>query len=114
MNVKPLGDNRMDRRSFIRGLAGLAAIAVSGKTLAFVLQTERERLLSQMIAGGLIEDQTFIIEDSGPVVFEGINRLTIHNCRFIWRVPRTSHFFVFRQCKEILITNCILEDGAQV
>ena len=78
----------MDRRSFIRGFAGLAALAIaSPNSLAALSQTDRNRLVSQMRDGGLIEGQTFVIDDGMSIEFQGIRGLTIRNCRFIWAKP---------------------------
>lgn len=77
----------MNRRNFIRGAAGLAALAVAGPTLARLSRTDRERLESLIEAGGTIRGQTFLLPDSGPIKISGIKNLLIEECNFIWQVP---------------------------
>lgn len=79
----------MNRRSFIRGLSGLAGLAVTaGSTLGAIerlTETDRQRLVRQMEKGGVIEGQSFYLD--GPVYFEGLPDLEVRNCRFIVKSP---------------------------
>jgi len=102
----------MNRRNFLRGFAGLAALAVAGPSLAALTQTDRERLVAQMRDGGVIEGQTFVIHDGRGITFNNIRNLSIRRCNFIWTTPCTGALLQFgRNTENCEISNCNFDGG---
>lgn len=98
----------MNRRNFIRGATGLAALAVAGPTLAALSQTDRERLIQQ-IRSGLVEDQVFVLDEGGPIVIAGINELIIRRCRFVWKDRKPRYFIEMSKSSHVRIESCIFD-----
>jgi len=71
---------KVTRRHFIRGAAGLAALAVVGPSLVKLTKTDRERLI-EMVKTGVVRDQWFHISE--PVVLRSYHGLLITNCYFV-------------------------------
>ena len=95
----------MNRRGFIKGLAGLAALAVVPGTAVLAAKTQQERFLAAA-ATGLIEHQTFYLD--GPVVLSGIDGLVIRHCTFLLRLKSgESMVSADESCRNVLVTSCI-------
>jgi hypothetical protein len=101
------GGEVMNRRNFLKGAVGLAAVAVTWPTLARLSRSDRERLADQIRTGGVIENQTFLLEGSGPVVI-AVDNLTIRNCRFIWKKRATGYLMEIHGNNTALI-GCTLD-----
>lgn len=103
----------MNRRTFLRGFAGLAAVAVAGPTLAALSKTDRDRLVAQMQNNGVIEDQTFVIRDGKPIMLKDVHGLTIRRCRFIWTTPSDGPYIIVgKGCDYCTLDTCSFEGGA--
>lgn len=68
------------RRTFIRGLLGLAALAVAPSIPLSLVRSEQEKFLAS-VKDNIVEGKTFYLKQ--PVVLNDINNLTILNCKFV-------------------------------
>lgn len=75
----------MTRRHLIRGLAGLAALAVT-PDLRALPRCDRDKLLEAMRTSRAIENQTFVIRRQCEMSLRGID-LVMKDCRFMIHVP---------------------------
>jgi len=103
------------RRRFLKGAAGLAAIAaipvgVSGG-LRMLDHLERQSLVDSMRSGQVIENMTFLIDR--PVVLQNISDSVIRNCRFITSDDFVGDEMIFfgKGSERVVITSCIFESG---
>jgi TAT (twin-arginine translocation) pathway signal sequence len=94
----------MNRRGFLKGLAGLAALACAPSIPAALVQTEQERLLAKM-ATGLVENEIFYLD--GPVTISGVNNLIINRCIFKCKNLEPNDPIVqIDKCNKLTISNC--------
>lgn len=98
----------MQRRSFLKGFAALAACAVAGPTLAALQKDDTERLIAAMKTG-YIEGQHFVF--TRPIVIDFSN-LKIHNCTFTFKCPYRMEAAVTIKGNGIEITNSHFDAGA--
>lgn len=96
----------MNRRNFILGAAGLAALAVAGPSLVKLAATDRALLEAQLVSGGIIENQTFLMPDGRGIALVGLNDVTIRNCQFIWKVPLGGCYIEVERSDNVLIQEC--------
>ena len=96
----------MNRRAFIQGIAGLAALAITPNLLAkdkLVIQTRLEKL----IQSGLVQDEVFYCKS--PILLRNIKNLVIKNCTFIFadQIPANiSMIEIEGTCESLVITSC--------
>lgn len=102
----------MNRRNFLFGAAGLMAVAVA-PNLKALAPTERERLAA-MLATGLVEGQTFLLPDPGPIVLRGLHNVSITGCNFIWQVPVGDFMIDAEGCDNLVIKYCHFNGGHKV
>jgi len=74
----------MNRRNLIRGIAGLAAAAVMPGTLLAATKDQRA-LIMEMARNGEVYGQTWVAEPGNTLVFEGMPKLLIRDCTFMWK-----------------------------
>lgn len=86
----------LTRRGFITGLAALVALAAIKDGSAYLPQSDRERLMAQVRDFGVIRNQTFRIEGSEPLVFDGVLGLVLDSCEFRFVDPLDSYAVIFR------------------
>jgi hypothetical protein len=100
-----------DRRTIIRGIFGLAAIAAAPGTLQAMASSDRDRLMAQMRDNGVVAGQTFVIEDRCGIVLEGINGLHVSNCSFIWinGLHPSEAMFSILNCTNCLFSSCTFD-----
>ena len=91
----------MNRRNFIRGALGLAALAAAGPLVSSP-KTVIDRILEKAKTG-LIEYETFYLDE--PIVFEYQENLTIRNCQFIMTKPMNTAIIV-RKNTRLQIYSC--------
>jgi hypothetical protein len=72
-----------NRRTFIKGLVALAALAIAPATLKPFAQTDYDKFLEMAKSGGVIDGYLFDFRGKGPVVLRDFHDLTIKNCRFL-------------------------------
>ena len=82
----------MNRRSFLKSLGAVAALAVAGPTLAQIEPVANAEFL-MAIRSGLVENKTFVMD--GPTVVID-TPVTIRNCLFLLkRLPTDSSPVIF-------------------
>src|SRR3954469_4040945 len=102
----------MNRRNVLIGFAGLAAVAVSGPSMAFLPRSDRDRLVEQMRNYGRIHGQTFRLDEPAPIVFRDLECLTITSCEFIWTMRYEGPYLVIHDsaCYGCFIGHCNFHD----
>lgn len=96
----------MNRRGFIRGLVGLAALAAAPTLSAKLIQTEQKRFLAEA-ATGVIRGKFFYLD--GPVVLSGIHNLLIDECTFFFKKFGNQSALIINDCSDLTISNCLFE-----
>ena len=69
------------RRTFIKGLAAFAALAVAPAIPAALVETEHQRLF-RLMRTGLIEGETFYLDHG--ILLRDVHNLIVRNCNFIF------------------------------
>lgn len=73
------------RRRFIKGAAGLAAIAAipvgASGALQLLSPAEKADLVTKIESGSVIENITFVLDK--PITLKNVSNVLIRNCRFI-------------------------------
>ena len=77
----------MNRRSFLKSLGALSALAVAGSTLAQIEPVANAEFL-RAIRSGLVENQTFVMD--GPTVVID-TPVIIRNCLFLLKRQPTDY-----------------------
>ena len=90
----------MNRRYFLKWLAGLAAAMVAPIVPAALVQTEQQRF-TEMLETGLVENQTFYLD--GPIVLENVSNLVIRYCQFIFGDQASIRFS--SSCRDVWISD---------
>lgn len=96
----------MNRRGFIRGLVGLAALAAAPTLPAKLIQTEQERFLAEA-ATGVVRGKVFYLD--GPVVLSGIHNLLIDECTFFLKNLGSQAALMIDDCSGLIISNCVFK-----
>jgi hypothetical protein len=91
----------MNRRIFIKGLAGLAALLVAPTVPARLVETEKARFL-RMMKTGLIESQTFYLD--APIEIDYVNNLVIRNC--VFKLKNGGCLHLGEHCQRCVIERC--------
>lgn len=90
----------MDRRKFLKGLAGLATIVVAGPSLEFLSPAAQADFVALTKRTKLIEGKTFYLE--GPAILEGISYLKVRDCDFFAGPNFTGPMFDLRNCRFLI------------
>lgn len=76
--------SEIDRRRFIRGIAGIMGLAaLPGSVMAMPL-SDRERIAAIARETGIISGQRFVIPERRGIVIQACKRLIIRDCIFSW------------------------------
>lgn len=83
------------RRRFLKGSAGLAAVAAVGGpgVMQLLGESEQQRLVEQIKSTGIVENMYFYVDR--PLVIQNIDGVIIRNCHF--------------ECLPEFVGDCILE-----
>lgn len=90
----------MNRRGFISGLLGLAALSVA-PTLV-LSETDKEKFLKEAATGRIV-GKTFYLD--GPVTLHNINNLVIDQCIFYCNLLPNEPLLSVNNCKNLVIQN---------
>jgi len=90
------------RRKFIRNAGALAALAVVATSAPGLLEAKTLEL-SEMIANGLVENQTFYIDET--IFIEMKRGFIIMNCKFIATRP-LRYMINLSECENVTIMGC--------
>jgi hypothetical protein len=102
------GKAAVNRRGFIKGLAGLAALTVAPGIPFAQAKSDYERFIS-MARTGTVVGQTFYID--GPIILERLSNLLVERCRFVITRELTTNepICAMRHCSDVLLRNCVFE-----
>jgi len=81
----------MDRRSFIKGALGLAALTVAGGALSEEKLDSTTERFQKAIDGGLIENETFYLDEPITIAISGV---VIRNCTFVAKKPMEYMIYI--------------------
>ena len=98
------------RRRFLRGAAGLAAVAVvgvvgGGPSLVRAITAAEKLGIAEACMSGVIWGQTFISDH--PLVLMGLHNVEFRGCTFIATKSCIGAYMLdFRDCSNIAVTGC--------
>lgn len=103
------------RRRFLRGAAGLAAVAVvlpSTGGIRLLTETETDRLLA-MVKSGLVENHTFYLDRTA--VLCDLRDVVFRNCRFIAADGFVGDMLLHvKGCERVTIESCHFDTNGQM
>jgi len=98
----------MNRRVFIKGLACVSLIAVSGKAARAMAVSESELdRVARLAKGGVVRDKVFVFD--GPLVLSGLPSAKFERCTFYARPSGDEPYLVADNCGEIHMDKCLFE-----